>query len=127
LADIYADLKSPFPSLPPDNLLVLEQLAKRVFYSGHVHGLRSTLFTYQRETVATMLCHEMDGISIPDPLYVPLSPLPDLNQYPCFYIQPSTLEILRDRPRISMPRGGILCEELGMSHGLKHVDSTFDY
>ncbi len=72
-------------------------------------GIRSTLFTYQRRSVATMLQKETMEKDVPDPLYVRV---PALNEE-AFYLQPGTMEILRERPMVAPSRGGVLCEELG--------------
>ncbi|KAH8117115.1 hypothetical protein DFH11DRAFT_1505319 [Phellopilus nigrolimitatus] len=71
--------------------------------------LRSSLFTYQRESVATMLEREEQGKTIDDPLYVPINGM----MGETLYLQPASMELLYSRPRISQNRGGFLCEELG--------------
>jgi len=107
LADIYNDLPSPAPPVD-ESFSPLGQLAGNI-YSSEPRGLESTLFQYQRETVAAMLLRERDGVSIADPLYVPLVGINGA----AFFFQPSTFEILKEHPRVSSSRGGILCEELG--------------
>ena len=47
--------------------------------------------------------------SCADPLYVATKGLGSR----VFYVQPGTLEVLRDRPVVMQSPGGILCEELG--------------
>ncbi|KAI0034030.1 SNF2 family N-terminal domain-containing protein [Vararia minispora EC-137] len=103
LADIYAELDSPM------SLLSSQNDPTGVQFPDKINGLQSSLHKYQRETVSSMLYHEMAGVSIPDPLFLPITSYDGTT----VFIQPSTLEILRERPQVSRPRGGILCEELG--------------
>ena len=109
MADIYADLE--FPRLPSssDSSTDLETLAARVLAGHDMDDLTTPLYRYQRETVSAMLIREKTHVLIPDPLYIPVTGV-DGTQ---FYLQPWTMELLRERPIISRPRGGILCEELG--------------
>ncbi|KZV71605.1 hypothetical protein PENSPDRAFT_605479 [Peniophora sp. CONT] len=109
MADIYADLE--FPTLPsnPDSSSSLEKLASHILSGNGTEDLTSSLYPYQQETVAAMLLREQTGVTIPDPLYIPVTGI-DGTQ---FYLQPSTMELLRERPLVSRSRGGILCEELG--------------
>lgn len=72
--------------------------------------MRSSLYRYQRRTVAAMLQKELDLRDLPDPLYVTVKTV-DTNKP--FYIQPGTVEVLQERPMSAACRGGILCEELG--------------
>jgi len=75
-----------------------------------IAGLRSRLYPYQRESVSAMLFKEMSDSDVPDPLYIPVTGLNKM----VFYLQPATMEILRERPMIAAHHGGVLCEELGM-------------
>ncbi|RPD56352.1 hypothetical protein L226DRAFT_538078 [Lentinus tigrinus ALCF2SS1-7] len=93
LLDIYNDLPSPAPGT-----LV-----------GEIPGLRSELYEYQRRTVSTMAARETFRGSVEDPLYLPICGMDGRT----FYMQPATMEIVMERPRISTVPGGILCEELG--------------
>jgi hypothetical protein len=72
-------------------------------------GMRSTMYKYQRRSVTAMIQKEMDLSDIPDPLFIPLTSM----SLETFYLQPGTMEILRDRPTVAACRSGILCEELG--------------
>jgi len=74
-------------------------------------GMRSELLFYQRRSVSTMLLKERQrGRSIPDPLYSAVNSV-DLRK--TFFLQPGTLELVREQPMVEAPCGGILCEELG--------------
>jgi len=73
-------------------------------------GMRSTLYRYQRRSVAAMLQKELDTRDVPDPLFITVKDVDDN----VFYIQPGTMEILKERPMTTPCRGGILCEELGV-------------
>ncbi|KAI0823521.1 P-loop containing nucleoside triphosphate hydrolase protein [Trametes gibbosa] len=93
LLDIYNAL--PSPSATPTK--------------GRIPGLRTNLYNYQRRSVATMIARETNPGTIEHPLYVPMKGLDGR----VFYMQPATMEILSELPRVSAVRGGILCEELG--------------
>ncbi|TDL24898.1 hypothetical protein BD410DRAFT_851421 [Rickenella mellea] len=105
LAEIYSEL--PSPVLPPTSKLDVH--AAEVIQSETIPGMRSHLYPYQRESVATMLEKEGRALVIPDPLYTPIKGIDGRD----FYYQPATMEILREQPMSSQSRGGILCEELG--------------
>ena len=72
-------------------------------------GIRSTLYRYQRRSVAAMLQRELDNRDVPDPLFIPLTTVDKR----MFFLQPGTMEVLQERPMTVPCRGGILCEELG--------------
>jgi hypothetical protein len=57
-----------------------------------------------------MLLKEMYESDVPDPLYIPVSGMDKT----IFYLQPATMEILRECPMVAAHHGGVLCEELGM-------------
>ena len=104
MAEIYGELPSP-------ELDELTDQARVILEGAPIFGLRSTLHPYQRTSVAAMLLKEFSLQSIPDPAYIQVRGVgPDGE---IFYLQPTTLEVLRYSPRTSTVRGGILCEELG--------------
>lgn len=72
-------------------------------------GMRSTMYKYQRRSVTAMIKKEMDVTDVPDPLFIPLTSM----SLEIFYLQPGTMEILRERPTVTACRSGVLCEELG--------------
>lgn len=57
-----------------------------------------------------MLQKELDTQDVPDPLFIPVMGVDNK----VFYMQPGTMEILKERPMTMPCRGGILCEELGV-------------
>lgn len=85
-------------------------MTREIMLGHQIAGLRSQLYPYQRESVSTMLFREMSESDVPDPLYIPVT---GLNKS-VFYLQPATMEILRERPMVTAQHGGVLCEELGM-------------
>ncbi|OJA17037.1 hypothetical protein AZE42_03572 [Rhizopogon vesiculosus] len=95
MAEIYSDL----PSLVSSTISVGDQ----------IRGLRSTLYEYQRQSVAVMIEKELSNQPVQDPLYIPISSMDGK----CFYFQPSTLTTVRECPMVARCKGGILCEELG--------------
>jgi hypothetical protein len=104
MGEIYSGLPSP-------ELDELTDQTRAVLEGEPIFGLRSTLYPYQRRSVAAMLLKELPSQSIPDPAYIPFRGVEPGRE--TFYLQPTTLELLRHCPRTSTIRGGILCEELG--------------
>lgn len=106
MAEIYTDLPSPtLNSLTNENTTLSHNIAS----GGAIWGLRTTLYGYQRHSVAVMLDRESSTIPVPDPLYVAVSCVSGVY---C-YIEPSTMSLLRECPKVSPSQAGILCEELG--------------
>lgn len=104
MAEIYSELPSP-------ELCGLTDQARAVLEGAPIFGLRSTLYPYQRRSVAAMLHKEIPLQSITDPAYIQVKGVGPGGD--TFYLQPTTLELLRHCPRTSAVRGGVLCEELG--------------
>lgn len=115
LSDLFSDLPSPQPdpsffSAMTENRRYDHRL--RSFLDGKPpDGMRSKLLSYQRESIVAMLQKELLPRATPDPLYVPVVGTDGST----LYMQPETMEMLRERPMVSQNRGGILCEELGTS------------
>ncbi|KAF5386941.1 hypothetical protein D9615_001552 [Tricholomella constricta] len=108
LGEIYGELNSPSVKVIPG----WENTTGRLLdlhddLSGL--GMRCTLYKYQRRSVAAMIQKELDSRDIADPLFIPLL---SMNQE-YFYLQPGTMEVLRERPTVAACQSGILCEELG--------------
>lgn len=111
LSGIYSDLPSPpLPSLPTDKIIsrLLDLHDDLVGF-----GLRTKLYNYQRETVASMIANERTTRPRVDPLYLRLIALDGRE----FYFQPKTMVALLEQPQVTASSGGILCEELGKSRG----------
>lgn len=110
LAEIYSDLPSPVLNI---NSQPFESSSNdtihQIMLGQQIAGLRSRLYPYQRESVSAMIVKEMSDSVTPDPLYIPITGLDKT----VFYLQPATMEILRERPMVATHHGGILCEELG--------------
>ncbi|GJE96414.1 DEAD/DEAH box helicase [Phanerochaete sordida] len=106
LAELYNTLPSPIISEDEQSI---HPHALEVLDGAEIPGLKSTLYTYQRRSVAAMMQRELQPGVIPDPLYVPLHGIDGS----VFYFQPATMEVLRECPTVAQTRGGILCEELG--------------
>jgi hypothetical protein len=108
MAEIYGDL--PSPRILQDHNM--SNLTRSVLFGDEIEGMRSKLYHYQRRSVAAMIQKETQPVDIPDPLFMPI-PGNDGSE---FYLQPSTMEILQERPMVQQNRGGVLCEELGEQH-----------
>jgi hypothetical protein len=106
MAEIYSDLLSPvLHSVSDDHMPLSHHIA-----SGKaIWGLRSSLYGYQRQSVAAMIQKEMSANPVPDPLYITVACMSGTK----YYLQPSTMSLLRECPMVASARGGILCEELG--------------
>ncbi|KAJ7772955.1 SNF2 family N-terminal domain-containing protein [Mycena maculata] len=114
LYKIYETLPSPQPPKPSDSTPVTQRLLD--FSDGlDTLGLRSTLRKYQRRSVAAMVQKEMHLCDVPDPLFVPVDGLSKWSSpaFPTMWLQPGTMELRLECPRVAPCRGGILCEELG--------------
>ncbi|KAJ4484665.1 SNF2 family N-terminal domain-containing protein [Lentinula edodes] len=110
LAEIYANIPSPTPGKLKNSSSLVSRLLDPGDGIGESLGLRSLLLRYQRESVATMLEREEHAhLSTPNPLYLTLKTVDGS----IFYYQPGTTEILRENSMVSLPPGGVLCEELG--------------
>ncbi|KAJ3846868.1 hypothetical protein EV368DRAFT_52122 [Lentinula lateritia] len=110
LAEIYANIPSPTPGKLKNRSSIVSRLLDPDDPIGESLGLRSLLLRYQRESVATMLEREEHAhLNTPNPLYLTVKTM-DGN---VFYYQPGTTEILREKSMVSLPPGGVLCEELG--------------
>ncbi|KAF8077645.1 hypothetical protein FPV67DRAFT_1462505 [Lyophyllum atratum] len=108
LGEIYGGLKSPEAKVTPG----WERITGRLLdFQDDLSGLgmRSSLYKYQRRSVAAMMQKELDPSDIPDPLFIPLL---SMNRE-TFYMQPGTMEVLQERPTVAASQSGILCEELG--------------
>ncbi|EGO21281.1 hypothetical protein SERLADRAFT_452413 [Serpula lacrymans var. lacrymans S7.9] len=104
MAEIYSDLQSPH--LPTQNI---SELSRRILNGKEIWGLTSRLYNYQRRSVAMMIDKETYSAAIPDPTFITVVGMHGEK----FFLQPATLEILRECPMVSPCSGGILCEELG--------------
>ncbi|KAI0313126.1 SNF2 family N-terminal domain-containing protein [Amylostereum chailletii] len=114
LADIYADIPSPFiKSMPLDDNEPLtrgQRLVQVIAHSGEqIPGLESRLHQYQRQSVATMLHKETGSSRISDPLYIPMVGIDKT----IFFLQPASMQVLKECPMVVPARGGILCEDMG--------------
>jgi hypothetical protein len=118
MAEIYGDLPSPTVSIPSDARLA--RIARRILSGSGPDGLITDLYGYQKHSVVAMLQREIPNkragpagdshfIDIPDPLFLSIIGIGGQE----FYLQPAKMLILRERPKVSPTRGGILCEELG--------------
>ncbi|KAJ3530656.1 hypothetical protein NM688_g7678 [Phlebia brevispora] len=109
LAEVYNTLPSPSTRDEPGDSLITKVLGKTSRFSR----MRTTLYSYQRRSVAAMVERELHPGTVPDPLFVPIHRVEGAAGQETFFLQPATMEILRERPSVAQIRGGILCEELG--------------
>ncbi|KAF9484636.1 hypothetical protein BDN70DRAFT_872149 [Pholiota conissans] len=108
LTDIYSDLESPRAMAVPGYGSIASRLLDPTDDLDGL-GMRTKLYTYQRQTVAAMMHKELDLKDVPDPLYIQVK---TVDGKPCF-LQPGTMEVLQEHPMSANCRGGLLCEELG--------------
>jgi len=102
LSDIFTDLPAPSPDC--SSLTAVKGVNKYMMYPLH---------TFQQATVAKMLQQETSSSTIPDPTFIPIHSVNQSSGSRTYYLNPSTLEVREDAPSYEMPRGGILCEEMG--------------
>jgi|ERR1700722_300786 len=116
MSEIYSDLRSPTITVSSDPRL--SRIIHKILSGSGPDGLITELYGYQRRSVVAMLQREIpnrragpseDFVDISDPLYLPMAGIDGRE----FYLQPAKMSILREHPRVSPTRGGILCEELG--------------
>ncbi|KAJ3516660.1 hypothetical protein NLJ89_g1000 [Agrocybe chaxingu] len=100
LAEVYSDLASPEVTPVPDCGGVSHRLLD---FEDDLDGLgmRSTLYKYQRRSVAAMLQKELDLQDVPDPLYILVQTMEGKQ----FYLQPGTMEVLQECP-VTVPCTG---------------------
>ncbi|KAK9448171.1 SNF2 family N-terminal domain-containing protein [Limtongia smithiae] len=85
-----------------------EEIIREVM-TGHIQGMRSTLYQYQRETVVEMLKKELVPQQIMDPRLIEVqTPLGKT-----VYLDTDTYELQVNPARFDGPFGGILSEEMG--------------
>ena len=101
LSDIFTELPAPSPN--QCYLTTVKDVNEYMVYPLH---------SFQQATVAKMLQQETSSCTIPDPTFIPIrsNQRSDTRTY---HLNPSTLEVREDAPAYEMPRGGILCEEMG--------------
>ena len=109
MAEIYGDLPSPsiISEIPNDHII------NRIYSGENIFGMRNEqfpLYSYQRRSVAAMIQKETYPVDIMDPLFIPITGIDGK----VFYMQPSSMEILKECPVVQQNRGGVLCEEMGM-------------
>ncbi|ORY35479.1 SNF2 family N-terminal domain-domain-containing protein [Naematelia encephala] len=78
-------------------------------------GLKSTLRSYQMRSVAKMVRQELQPNTLVDLCCVPV---PEAGREGRYYVNQSTYEIFTDPSTAQFPRGGILCEQMGVGKTL---------
>jgi hypothetical protein len=107
LSELFESL--PAPTIHDQCSDEAGELIQCVLTSG-VDGFRTNLFTYQKETIASMIQQELHPGSDTDPLYLPLQSILDQST---FYFNPITLDVSQRPPLTAQCHGGILCEDMG--------------
>ena len=102
LSDIFTDLPGPSPE--QSSLTAVNDVNEYMVYPLH---------SFQQTTVAKMLQQETSSCTIPDPTFIPILSINQVSDPRTYYLNPSTLEVREDTPLYDVPRGGILCEEMG--------------
>jgi len=102
LSDIFTELPAPSPD--QSYLTVVKDVSEYMVYPLH---------SFQQATVAKMLQQETSSCTIPDPTFIPIRSVNPSSDTRAYYLNPSTLEVREDPLSYGMPRGGILCEEMG--------------
>lgn len=102
LSEIFTELPAPSPD--QSYLTAVKDVNEYMVYPLH---------SFQQATVAKMLQQETSPCTIPDPTFIPIRAANQHSDTRTYHLNPSTLEVREDAPSYEMPRGGILCEEMG--------------
>ncbi|OXG48040.1 DNA supercoiling protein [Cryptococcus neoformans] len=111
MQDIYASVPSPEDPLFGETKNPLDQeLYDSLSNYENPHGILTSLYLYQIRSVAKMLQMETNPHKLVDPLFTPFREAGNNRTY---YINLSTWDIQRHPGWFDLPRGGILCEQMG--------------
>jgi len=106
---IFNTLSSPDPDQMSVHAPPYSQESMADILQDNIAGLKTTLYPYQRRSVAAMLQRESDPAKVLDPRKPRYH---DLNQQP-FYLDVFDGVLLRHAQLYTKPRGGILAETMG--------------
>ncbi|WVO21450.1 uncharacterized protein IAS62_002759 [Cryptococcus decagattii] len=111
MQDIYASVPSPEDPLFGETMNLLDrELYDSLSNYENPRGILTSLYLYQIRSVAKMLQMETNPHKLVDPLFTPFR---EAGNDRIYYINLSTWDIQRHPGWFDLPRGGILCEQMG--------------
>ncbi|WWC63468.1 uncharacterized protein I303_106071 [Kwoniella dejecticola CBS 10117] len=111
MQDIYSQV--PSPPIPqfvnPDSISDRELFDSLQAYENP-YGVQTDLYKYQIRSVSRMVKMEMQPERLVDPLFIPIQ---EAGRNDVYYLNMATWDIQRHPGWYDLPRGGILCEQMG--------------
>ncbi|WRT68549.1 uncharacterized protein IL334_005526 [Kwoniella shivajii] len=111
MQDIYTGVPSPHaPQFGPTTSLPDKELFESLEAYENPYGVRTDLYKYQIRSVAKMVRMEMQPEKLVDPLFTPFR---EAGREGAYYVNLSNWDIQRHPGWYDLPKGGILCEQMG--------------
>ncbi|WVQ80158.1 hypothetical protein IAT38_002263 [Cryptococcus sp. DSM 104549] len=109
--DLYASVPSPpDPKLGWAASPLDEELYEALANYENPRGVRTNLYRYQLRSVARMLQMETQPQRLVDPLFTPFK---EAGRDRMYYVNLDTWDVQRHPGWYDLPRGGVLCEQMG--------------
>ncbi|ODO11128.1 hypothetical protein I350_01731 [Cryptococcus amylolentus CBS 6273] len=111
MQDIYASVPSPTdPDFEPTESPVDQEIHRSLQNYENPEGVKAEMYLYQIRSVAKMLQMETQSKRLVDPLFTPLK---EAGADRIYYVNMSNWDIQRHPGWYDLPRGGVLCEQMG--------------
>ncbi|ORY35502.1 P-loop containing nucleoside triphosphate hydrolase protein [Naematelia encephala] len=111
MAELYASLPSPEqPDFEASFWTADNEAKRRLMDLEEPQGIKTRLYQYQFRSVAKMLQMETQPKRLVDPIFTPLH---EEGRDGVYYVNLTTWDIQRHPGWYDLPRGGILCEQMG--------------
>ncbi|KAK4686248.1 hypothetical protein P7C73_g3887, partial [Tremellales sp. Uapishka_1] len=116
MPDVYAAMPSPVPfSFQPTSNLLDQDLHHRLEEQDNPEQVKTEMYPYQHRSVAKMLQNETQPGRMMDPQYTQFQ---EAGTDAAYYVNVSTWDVKKDPGWYELPRGGILCEQMGVGKTL---------
>ncbi|WVQ72084.1 hypothetical protein IAR50_001629 [Cryptococcus sp. DSM 104548] len=111
MQDIYASVPSPTDSaLKPNESPIDQEIHQSLRNYENPEGIKTDMYPYQIRSVAKMMQMETQPKRLVDPLFTPLE---EAGTDKTYYVNLSNWDIQRHPGWYDLPRGGVLCEQMG--------------
>ncbi|WWC71430.1 uncharacterized protein I206_105386 [Kwoniella pini CBS 10737] len=111
MQDIYSEIPSPHdPHFAYSDSIPDRELFDSLEAYENPYGVQTDLYKYQIRSVSKMVQMEMQPERLADPLFIPMQ---EAGREGTYYVNVSTWDIQRHPGWYDLPRGGILCEQMG--------------